>query len=201
MSDKELKLMDLFKNRNIKIGISLLLIGVLLSFASIYSDVDKYKGPETKMEPSDAEPSLNSLAQRGNTINSTLHLKYDLENYTNSTDDVNDSEKAEVKVSDFNFEYNRTIDIDPNESKTVDIREDIYWIQFNGNEGYVIYQQTIVYSRQPYSLLTIPALFSTIIGVVITVREKGFIRIQMEENKRKEREENKDEDGTDLTKE
>jgi len=153
-------------NNKVKIGVLVLLLAVLLAFAAIHSEARTYESSNRTLEgkdPADPPSSWESLELKNNVVNSTLFLEYDPVGN-------NGSEEVEIKVTDFTVEDNRTISLDKNESKTVSLDGDAYWIvpEYNESEGNVTYRHEIVYSIQPYSLLTIPAFVLTILGIIIT---------------------------------
>lgn len=197
---RSLNLKGLMKNYHLKLGLLLLGIALLLAFASINRQEETYRGDTMVLEGRDVENhtlGLQRLESKREAVESEITL-----NYTNdgpeSKDDVN------VTFSDYEFERNRTINIDKNNTKTIELKDDSYWIKsnFNATEGDVKYNQRLVYTTNPYGLLAIPAFVLTIVGMVLTYKGKYDVKAEMEleekSKKQKDTTEDEGEEGRDF---
>ncbi|MGM0511035.1 MAG: hypothetical protein ACQESD_07970 [Thermoplasmatota archaeon] len=172
---------NFFENNKIKFGVMFLLIAVLLAFVSIHSEAKTYQSSYRTLEgrnPDDPLSGWESLEIKNSVINSTLFLEY-------TPDGENSSEEVEVEITDFTVDENRTITLDGDEPETVSLDDNAYWIvpKYNESEGNVTYRQEIVYTIQPFSILTIPAFVLTIFGIIITYSGQAEFKAKLAEKR------------------
>jgi len=122
--------------------------------------------------------------------------------------ETNTSFSLEILDSDLEHLWSRSYSLDEGEKESeylpdldgVNSENPPSYLNFNVTEGNLSYTYTVSYSRTPYGLLSLPAAFFTLLGMVFGFRGKGVIlgeikRKQMmeKENKKKEEREKKTE--------
>lgn len=181
----------LVKRSMLLAGLSMLIIALILSFVSIQRVNERYVSEEKIL---DGGGDFKTLETRYTSINSTLEMEFNPNN-----NEVNEGNiTVSLKDRDYNLEDNITVPL--NETKTIQINGDEHWIvsNFNSSIGSLSYRQIIVFERQPYGILSLPAFVLTIIGIVVVYNGKHEMNVEKilkeQEKKRKEMDESEQDD-------
>lgn len=184
-------------NPDIQKGFSLLALALLLAFSAVISTVSEEVEEKGTISEDDDEadklitginyPSMRTIE------NATLEIEAD------------DEVDFEVKILDSEWKplYNES-----NRYK-IDLTElegTPNHFSFNVLEGNLTYIYTIAYVSRPYGLLSIPAVFVLLLGMIYSFKGKGVIlgeikRKKMEQEHREKRKERKKSKGEGTTKE
>ena len=170
------------KNRSqLIIGLLIMVVAVTLAFASIHRVNDRFVGEERTLE---GGVESHFLETRYWIINSTLDMEFQPEN-----DENIENGNITVTLLDTNSEKVQNITLNDQLTKTVEIDDDAHMIisNFERSQGNLTYTQTIVFERQPYGLLSVPAFILTIVGLVVTYSGKHQMRVEqkLKEEKKK----------------
>ncbi len=209
MSKDAPSLRDYLQDRHLKIGVILIVIALLLAIVSITRNVKTYD--ETENLP---EGEFIQLRAKGTIMDSSVRLfngsgqslrGYNVTLYNSDFDtlkyiDVNFTTRNITIFEKPSNEINRS-DMNSSSPEIVLDISNIYGgiLRLNDldGQGEVQYSYELVYSVQPYRLLSIPAFILTMVGVVSFLRGKFETKMKTEkEEKGRERygEEETDED-------
>lgn len=198
MNDKEDEerglLIRIFSSKDIQKGMAFFSIALILAFAAVIpvTDVDVVSEKDIS-----GPHHLKEIPYSGyNVINATLEMSTTGRANLSIQDSLGEDAQVLLKES-----------VSKGENETIYLTEKEFsknprWLNFTSVEGNLTYTYTFKYSHNPYGLLSLPAGFFTLVGMVFAFRGKGVIlgeikRKQMEEERRKkleEREEKADEE-------
>ncbi len=191
-------LIRILSDRNIQLGFAFLTIALILAFVGAISELRT----STVSGDVGVEDKWDKIYYPYNAINSTLKLKYD-SNGTNEEALIwfedgypyrNDSKVIGIRDPESGF-VKENITLKDDESTKLDLENlerTPTTINFNFTEGSLEYNYTVNYANKPYGLLSLPAMFFLLLGMVFAFRGKGVI---LAEIKRKKMEEEQDEKG------
>ncbi|MFO7791864.1 MAG: hypothetical protein R6W73_02640 [Candidatus Saliniplasma sp.] len=171
------------KRRMLLTGLSLLIIALLLAFASINVEPRSFESEEKVLE---GDGDLEFIESRYQSINSSIEMNFH---------PVNEEDTGGVMVVIRYENENETIEVDHDENKTIEIDDGANYIvsDFDSKRGNLTFTQTINYKAQPYGLLSIPAFILTIISLIFVYQGKYQMKLErkIEEEQKKLKEEEK----------
>ncbi|MEF8873969.1 MAG: hypothetical protein V5A88_04775 [Candidatus Thermoplasmatota archaeon] len=194
-------LIRILANEDIQKGIAFFSIALILAFSAILP-VPEEEVETGRVNTTDGEPEHEKIYYPGYRVrNATLEL-----NISSIVEDHTATSRVSLLDYDFNTLYQENIT--SNESRSWEITEkdlprDPTWIYFENIS--LNYTYTLKHESRPYSLLSIPAIIFTLVGMVFAFKGKGIIlgeikQKQIEEEARKKREERKKESEKDKRK-
>ncbi len=169
-------LKEMFHNKDIRRGFLCFTVALILAFAAVTPrlDTDSEKGEVTPEGDEQNFPLLISYRTR----DSTLRL-----NYTSP----NSSDRAIIHIRNNEDETLKNVSLSSNsvpiEIDLTAFDSDPAYISVNISSGILRYSQTIAYTRHPYSLVSLPAAFLTLLGMVYAFKGKGALLAVIKENK------------------
>ncbi len=168
------------------IGLGILFIAIILAFSAIHVVEATYEGEDKVLEGQDSKV----LESRYQALNSSIEMEFQPEN----NDDTTGHEYVIVTII-YPNEEQENISVRYDESRTVEIgtNANIIVSDFDREEGNLTFNQKIVYERQPYSLLSIPAFLLTIVGLVVVYNGKYKMRVERKMKEQEKKLEEKDE--------
>lgn len=180
------------KRKVLLAGLGLILIALLLAFASINIVTRTYESEEKSLE---GDGDSEVLESRFQSINSSLEMDFIPAN----PGEDNEDREIEVDIIIIYEDKNVSYELESGEPKTIELEDDANFIvsYFDSSKGNITFSQTIVYETQPYGLLSIPAFVLTIISLVLVYKGKYQMKIERkieeQEKKLKKKEESEKE--------
>ncbi len=202
MSDKDKKpgiIKRISSNRDIKLGLIFLALALIFAFASITQEVKTSKNSD-ELRLAGRE-HWYPLDRKNEELSAEIFVEYNTSGNISETatvyfgkvenDDLNNPKEVFEKY------------LNANESRsdnnvTLDLKNDhdyinCMWADFPANENStnenvtIDFTLKIKYLSQPYSLLTFPAMFFTLAGVVFSLKGKSAILAGIGEEKKEEK--------------
>lgn len=192
-------LVKMLTNKDIQKGIAFFSVALILAFSAILPVAEEEVDTgtvDTIEDDEDPQPEYVSIYYPGYQVtNATLELDID-----SIGEEGNDNATSRIGILDHQFDILHEENITSEESRTWEITEKnlgrapsrIYFENIS-----LSYTYTLNYERRPYGLLSLPAIFLTLIGMIFAFRGKAVIlgeikQKQMEEEAKKEQEERED---------
>lgn len=180
-------LRSMASNKDIRRGFLCLGIAVILAFTAVIPQVntDINKG---KVTPDSGDHYIEFWTSPYMVRNSTLKLEYK----SNSTPEV-----VNISIENEDFNVVRNISIDTTESVKIDLTKfdsETVYLDINISEGSLYYTQRVRYTTHPYRVLSLPAAFLTILGMVYAFKGKGAILAAIQEKKEQKEKSKKEEE-------
>ncbi len=189
-------LIRIFSDKDIQKAIAFFSIALILAFAAVTTTTETDQTPgEISADDGDADftiknepiyyPRLIALK------NSTLELRAE-ETYTNLSLEIRDSDFESLWDNSYELAEDQEVSLYLPDLRGIDQENSPNFLSFNVTEGNLTYTYTVSYSHSPYGLLSLPAAFFTLIGVVFGFKGKAVIlgeikRRQMEEEEKKKK--------------
>jgi len=187
-------LIRILSDSNIQKAIAFFSIALILAFISVttVTETNQIRDEIGVEDPGFYKIDYPTLLELRN---STLEMKAEEEN-TNFS--------LEILASDLQILWSNNYTLAENEEKSeyipdlegIEPESSPTYLNFNVTEGNLTYMYTVSYSRSRYGLLSLPAAFFTLIGMVFGFKGKAVIlgeikRKQMIEEEKKKKEERK----------
>jgi len=163
-------------------GLVILFVAIILAFSAIHVVEAEFESEDRVLEGKGQE-DYKILESRYQALNSSIEMEFHPENQ----DDTTGGQYVIVTVI-YADDEQENISVGYDEVKTIELDDNanIILSDFDSEEGNLTFKQTIVYERQPYSLLSIPAFLLTIVGLVVVYNGKYRMKVdkQMKEKEK-----------------
>ncbi|MBS3816024.1 MAG: hypothetical protein KGY76_00485 [Candidatus Thermoplasmatota archaeon] len=186
-------LIRIISNKDIQKGFGLFAIALILAFTSVTTTI------ETDVKDEEVGPEEESFERihypRYTVRNATLELDFEPDG------DSTTHSEAEIKVLNASYDDIWETTWNQNFSRTIDMTDldgTPYYLSFNVTNGTLTYSYSVTYPNKPYSILSLPAIVFTLVGMVYAFKGRGVIlgeikMKRMEEERKKQMEKRKEE--------
>ncbi len=182
-------LLRILTNKDIQKSVIFFTIALILSFASIQTVTETDRTPSGQVEEDETAFESIYYPTMMDLINATLELK--------AEETANTS--FELLDEDLGILYSSTIELEEGEEKEKylpDLRDfdrgnSPSYLNLTVENGTLSYTYIVSYSRSPYGLLSLPAIFLAFLGLVFGFKGKGHILGEIKERKLEEKEREK----------